>query len=406
MGLAQLLLPVFLTIALYNGTYSLHSLKSLATSVGSALMALAVSTSVVLFIAFFTKSSADFSRFHFALGMLLFALGMGLVRTQTRAFVRWHCGGSVTNELVINDGGPTIILPGAVYVSAQSFGLQPALDDPHTLDRIGLVTRYADRVIVSSPPERRAAWAIVLKGATVSGEVVYEAVAHLVAPNLVAHGARRVGGQGLLQVSVGPLDIRMRAVKRGFDGACAALALLVLSPLMLLVAAAIVLEDGGPVFFVQSRVGCSNRFFSMIKFRSMRVNNEGVNGDKSAARDDDRITRVGRFIRATSIDELPQLINVLKGDMSIVGPRPHAIGSQAGEKLFWEVDSRYWLRHTLRPGLTGLAQIRGLRGATDCEADLLGRLDADLEYLAGWSLWRDIRIMLATFAVLTHDRAF
>ena len=92
--------------------------------------------------------------------------------------------------------------------------------------------------------------------------------------------------------------------------------------------------------------------------------------------------------------------------MSIVGPRPHAIGSQAGDKLFWEVDSRYWQRHALRPGLTGLAQVRGFRGATDSEADLLGRLNADLEYLDGWSLWRDVRIILATFAVLVHERAF
>ena len=307
----------------------------------------------------------------------------------------------MTNELVIDDGGPPVSIPGAVYVSAQSFGLKPVLDDPHTLDRIGLVMRHADRVIVSSPPERRAAWAVILKGAAVPGEVIDEAVA-----SLAAQGARRAGGQGLLQVSVGPLGIRARALKRGFDIFNAGLALLVFSPLLLLVAAAIVLEDGGPVFFVQRRVGCGNRFFAMIKFRSMRVNNEGVNGDRSASRDDDRITRVGRLIRATSIDELPQLINVLKGDMSLVGPRPHAIGSQAGDKLFWEVDSRYWQRHALRPGLTGLAQIRGLRGATHCEADLLGRLNADLEYLDGWSLLRDLRILLATVAVVVHERAF
>ena len=110
--------------------------------------------------------------------------------------------------------------------------------------------------------------------------------------------------------------------------------------------------------------------------------------------------------RKSSIDELPQLFYVLKGDMSLVGPRPHAIGSLAGNKLFWEIDERYWHRHSLRPGLTGLAQIRGFRGATDLESDLTGRLQADLEYLAGWTIWRDIAILFATVRVLFHDRAF
>jgi lipopolysaccharide/colanic/teichoic acid biosynthesis glycosyltransferase len=100
------------------------------------------------------------------------------------------------------------------------------------------------------------------------------------------------------------------------------------------------------------------------------------------------------------------LFNVLKGEMSLVGPRPHAIGSLAGDKLFWEVDPLYWQRHSLRPGLTGLVQIRGLGGATEQEADLTSRLQADLEYLSGWTIWRDVKILLATSLVMLHDRAF
>ena len=399
--LAQLLLPVFLTIALYNGSYSLDTLKSAVTGISRGLSALAVSATVVVFIAFYTKSTGEFSRVHFTLGVLLSGLVMVCVRLQMRGFIRWRCGASVFNELVIDDGGPALFMPGAFHVLAQDFGLRPSLDDPHSLDRIGLVLRHADRVIVSSPPERRADWAIILKGAAVAGEVIDEAVAQLSAP-----GARRAGGQGLLQVSVGPMGIRSRTIKRAFDLVVTSVAVVALSPLLLAVACAIKLEDRGPVFFVQRRVGCGNRFFAMIKFRSMTVNQEGIDGHQSASKQDKRVTRVGRVIRATSIDELPQLFNVLKGEMSLVGPRPHAIGSQAGDKLFWEVDVRYWQRHALKPGLTGLAQVRGLRGATACEADLLGRLHADLEYLDGWSLWRDVRIVLATFAVVMHDRAF
>jgi lipopolysaccharide/colanic/teichoic acid biosynthesis glycosyltransferase len=138
----------------------------------------------------------------------------------------------------------------------------------------------------------------------------------------------------------------------------------------------------------------------------MGVAQHDLAGTRSVSRDDDRITLVGRFIRRTSIDELPQLINVLRGDMSIVGPRPHAIGSLAGNKQFWEVDPRYLLRHSLKPGLTGLAQMRGFRGATDTEADLRQRLQADLEYLDGWTILRDVRIILGTIRVLVHHRAF
>ena len=186
----------------------------------------------------------------------------------------------------------------------------------------------------------------------------------------------------------------------------AAVAIVVLSPLLVLVALAIKLEDGGSVFFAQKRVGRANRFFEMYKFRSMSEAQADRDGLVSASKGDQRVTRVGAFIRRTSIDELPQLFNVLKGDMSIVGPRPHALGSHAGDKLFWQVDRRYWHRHSLRPGLSGLAQIRGLRGATENESDLLERLRADLEYLEGWTIMRDITIVLLTIRVLVHDRAF
>lgn len=399
--LAQLLLPVFLTVALYNGAYSMKSLVWTSHSIARVMLALLISSTVVVFIAFYTKSSQEFSRLNFTFGVLGALTMMVWARTHLRTFVRWRCGAAVLNELVIDDGGPPVGSHGAFHVSAKAFGLEPMLTDPHALDRIGLVMRNADRVIVSTPLERRLAWSTILKGANVAGEVIDETVAHL-----TATGARIVGGQGLLQVSVGPLSIRDQLAKRMFDIGVAIVGLLALSPLLLVVALAIKLEDGGPVFFVQRRVGRGNRFFPIYKFRSMADDFSSNDGSISTARHDRRITRIGRIIRRSSIDELPQIFNVLRGDMSLVGPRPHAIGSQAGEKLFWEVDPRYWERHALRPGLTGLAQIRGHRGATECESDLAERLNADLEYLDGWSLSRDMWIILATFRVLIHDRAF
>jgi lipopolysaccharide/colanic/teichoic acid biosynthesis glycosyltransferase len=285
--------------------------------------------------------------------------------------------------------------------SGRELGIRADLGDPGVLDRVGSVLRNIDRVVVSCPVERRAAWAMLLKGANIEGEVLDEQVR-----DLRAQGARVVGDQGMLLVSVGPLGLRSRAIKRMFDIVCATAAIVLLLPLLLVVALAIKLDDGGPVLFVQKRVGRANRFFQMYKFRSMAASRSDSEGRVSASRDDNRVTRVGAFIRRTSIDELPQLFNVLKGEMSIVGPRPHALGSHAGDKLFWEVDRRYWHRHCLKPGLSGLAQVRGFRGATESESDLLNRLQSDLEYLEGWTIMRDITIILLTLRVLVHDRAF
>ena len=399
--LAQLLLPVFLTVGLYNGAYSLATLQSSQMGMLRAMSALAISAGAVVFIAYYTKSSAAFSRVMFTSGTVISLVLLCWMRLQMRAFVRWRCGARIVNELLIDDAGPQIDLPGAMRVNAAQLELVPALDNPAALNRIGIVLRSIDRVVVSCPPERRAAWASLLKGANIAGEVVDDTVAEL-----GAHGARIVGGHGFLRVSIGPLGMRARVTKRLFDTVSAGTALLLLSPVLLIVAAAILIEDGSPVLFVQRRVGRANRFFQMYKFRSMSVGRSDHEGRQSTERGDERITRVGAFIRRTSLDELPQLFNVLKGEMSIVGPRPHALGSQAGAKLFWEVDERYWERHALKPGLTGLAQIRGFRGATANEVDLTDRLEADLEYLNGWSLQRDIQIVFSTLGVLIHDRAY
>ena len=397
----QMLLPIFLTIALYNSAYSVETLRDPFRGIIRAEIALMLSTAAVIFIAFFTKSTDDFSRVAFASGAICSGLVMIGLRLQMRAFVHWRCGSTVLNELIIDDGGPDVSFPGVLKISAGAFDLTPNLNDPHALDRIGLVLRNIDRVIVSCRPERRQAWAMMLKGANIDGEVVDDEVIRL-----GAQGARVAGRHGLLLVSAGPLGMRSRALKRIFDLVLVSGAILALSPLLIVVAIAIKLDDGGRVFFVQRRMGRGNRFFRMYKFRSMTESLSDSDGNVSASREDKRVTRVGRFIRSTSIDELPQLFNVLLGDMSLVGPRPHAIGSQAGSKLFWEVDLRYWQRHCLKPGLSGLAQVRGFRGATDHESDLVSRLQSDLEYLEGWTIWRDVKIILMTLRVLVHDRAF
>lgn len=398
---AQVLLPIFLTIATYNGSYSIKALRYPLSGSARALVALGLSFAAVVFIAFYARTSTAYSRLGFSSGAILAGAMLIMSRFQMHGFVRWRCGASVINELVIDDGGPRIDIAGSIRISAAGMGLRADLEDPHALDRLGLVLRNIDRVVVSCPPERRYAWSMLLKGANVDGEVLDDQVVRL-----GAQGARVVGRHGLLMISTGPLGLRDRAIKRAFDFTLTGLGVLALSPLMVAIAIAVKLEDGGPVFFVQRRMGRGNCFFKMYKFRSMSVAKSDSDGNVSASKNDQRVTRVGRFIRSTSLDELPQLLNVLLGDMSLVGPRPHAIGSQAGTKLFWEVDLRYWQRHSLKPGLSGLAQVRGFRGATDHERDLVQRLQSDLEYLEGWTIWRDLKILLLTARVLVHDRAF
>lgn len=398
---AQLMLPFFLTIALYNGSYSLGALQRFSKSLGAVLQALMLAALAMVLLTYLSKTASIYSRSVFLLGVTGCLVALPLVRLGMRRFVRWRCGPQVENILVVSDGGPPFSIEGAYHVDADAAGLVPDIADPQALDRLGKWFAPMDRVLISCDDARRRAWAMALKGLAVEGEVIDPRV-----ETMGALGARLVGGKGFLLVSHRPLGLRARAMKRMLDLALTIPALIVLMPVMALTALAIWLEDRGPAMFVQLRTGRSNQFFRIYKFRSMRIDRQDVTGSVSASRQDDRVTRVGRFIRRTSIDELPQLFNVLTGEMSLVGPRPHAPGSQAGQKKFWEVDERYWHRHMLKPGLTGLAQIRGLRGATQTENDLVDRLQADLQYLDDWSIVRDVMIILATARVVVHDRAF
>ena len=186
------------------------------------------------------------------------------------------------------------------------------------------------------------------------------------------------------------------ASKRLFDICAAAFGLCLASPLLIGVAVAIKLTSPGPVFFRQKRYGYRNRRFRIFKFRTMHVHLGDQSGTRQTTKDDPRITRLGRFLRKTSIDELPQLINVLKGDMSLVGPRPHVPGMLAGGMLYEELTPYYFQRHNMRPGITGLAQVSGFRGSTAVPAAAIERLDYDLRYIEQWSLGLDLFIIVRT----------
>jgi lipopolysaccharide/colanic/teichoic acid biosynthesis glycosyltransferase len=176
---------------------------------------------------------------------------------------------------------------------------------------------------------------------------------------------------------------------------------------MLLIAAAIRLTNKGPALFRQERIGLDGRRFVMLKFRTMHHAAQHSGSFLQATRDDPRVTCVGAMLRHTSLDELPQFLNVLEGSMSLVGPRPHAPGTCAAGRPFEAVAVHYAARHCVKPGMTGLAQIRGWRGETDTEEKLLRRVDCDLEYIATWSPFGDLLILWHTIVgVLRMPNAY
>ena len=191
-------------------------------------------------------------------------------------------------------------------------------------------------------------------------------------------------------------DSALFSMKRVIDVMGAGSALLFFAPLFISIAVAIKLTSPGPVLFSQRRYGYRSRLFRIYKFRTMYTHLGDRAGTRQALRGDPRVTRIGRMLRATSLDELPQLLNVLKGDMSLVGPRPHVPGMLANGMLYEELVPYYFQRHTVRPGITGLAQVSGFRGDTTKASDAVARVDCDIHYIENWSPWMDVKIILKT----------
>ena len=216
-----------------------------------------------------------------------------------------------------------------------------------------------------------------------------------------------IGNLALLDVFDKPLGDWGPLLKSVEDKLIASLALLLLSPVIAIVALAVKLDSKGPVLFRQKRYGFNNELIEVYKFRSMYTDMADVDARKLVTKDDPRVTRVGRFIRKTTLDELPQLFNVLKGDLSLVGPRPHATRASAAGTLYENAVQGYFARHRVKPGMTGWAQINGWRGETDTEEKIRARVEHDLHYIENWSLTFDLYILARTpLALLNTKNAY
>jgi len=217
-----------------------------------------------------------------------------------------------------------------------------------------------------------------------------------------------IGGTPMFDMADKPIADWDIVLKGLFDKIVGSLLLVLLSPVMLATAIAVKLDSKGPVFFKQRRYGFNNELIEVFKFRSMYTDKSDATAATLVTKGDPRVTRVGRFIRKASIDELPQLINVVfKGNLSLVGPRPHAVNAKAGNRLYDEVVDGYFARHKVKPGITGWAQINGWRGETDTREKIEKRVEHDLHYIENWSVLFDFYIVIMTpFALTKTENAY
>ncbi len=395
------IVPLFVMFSISREAQSVESFRDFYLGLQRAVSALTATFFVEITLFFLTHLGGDISRLGF-LGFFLVSCAFLLAsHALVNIAVKLWLGSGIVATLVLLDGASVEAESGMTVINVGKDGLWPDLGKPDLVAKLSVMSQGFDRIVVACEEAHHFAWSVFLQGSDVGGEVV-------IGPDkaLGGVGIGRCSNRDTLIMSRGPLSLANRVQKRVFDLVVASLLLILLAPLLIIVGIAIVSDSPGPILFKQRRIGKGNRYFEILKFRSMRVEATDSDGSQSAARNDARVSRVGQIIRRTSIDELPQLLNVIRGDMSLVGPRPHPLGSLAGSQLFWDVDQHYWQRHSLRPGITGLAQIRGYRGATDNVADLENRLRCDLEYLSNWNMLLDLRIMLATFRVLVHEKAY
>jgi Undecaprenyl-phosphate glucose phosphotransferase len=263
--------------------------------------------------------------------------------------------------------------------------------------------RMIDRVIVALPHSAERRLMEVLRNLH-QMPVEISLAPDMVGFSVASRDSAEFGGLPLIDVYGRPLSFGQNLAKGMFDKLVAALALIAAAPVMVVCAIAIKLDSKGPVLFCQPRLGFGDRVIRVFKFRSMYHEAADLACERQSSRDDPRITRVGRFLRKSSLDELPQLFNVLRGEMSLVGPRPHAIAMQVEHRRNEDIVPDYALRHHVKPGITGWAQVNGYNGPVDTIEALRARVAHDLDYINNWSLWFDIRSLVLTLKVLVAQR--
>jgi Undecaprenyl-phosphate glucose phosphotransferase len=420
-------LAVVLTIQILQaaGLYSFSQLTNLYGQFGRLLLAWAAVMLSLLALGFMTKLNREMAETSRLWGGLWFVYGFfGLFTVRLvlkRQIQRWQVGGRLTRNVVIVGAGEhgQRLIEHLSHHGGSAERIIGVFDDRHgrvpdyvcgfpVLGSVGDLLTFArcnpiDQVIVALPwdaENRLLAWMKKLRSLPVDVRLCPDMIGFHLPHRQVTH----IGGVPMLNVFEKPLAGWNYIVKSMEDRVLAAAILVLILPLLLVLCALIKLDSRGPVLFRQKRYGFNNEVIEVYKFRSMYVDCCEERAVAQATRHDPRVTRIGRILRRTSLDELPQFINVLEGTMSIVGPRPHAV---AHNEQYSRLIDEYLARHRVKPGITGWAQVNGLRGETETLEKMEQRVRYDLYYIENWSLLFDIRIILRTlFVGFSHPNAY
>jgi Undecaprenyl-phosphate glucose phosphotransferase len=407
------------------GGYRLKQLLRLDWQLTRTLMVWGTTLSILLLTAFFGKVSESYSR---SWALAWFASVPPVLWVARGVFclaaTQWVKSGHLVRNIVIVGAGREgqRLIAKLQELQDKSIVIRGVFDDRKsrlpgsvlgfnilgTTDDLVRVARRAsvEEVIVALPlgaEERLKALFWKLKGIATDLRLSIEPVAE----TFQVRGMSYVGTVPVLEIADRPFKHWRAVAKWMEDKVLATLLMIFLAPLIAFTALLIKLDSRGPVFFLQERFGFNNGVIKVWKFRTMYVDRCDQSGAQRTVANDPRVTRVGRVIRALSIDELPQLINVLSGDMSLVGPRPHAIAMRAGHHLYCDAVEEYLHRHRVKPGITGWAQVNGLRGEVNTVEKAHARVVHDLYYIEHWSLWFDLKILLKTMGIFaSRDNAY
>lgn len=409
-----------------NDGFQLSALRSPLKQISRILIAWVSAFTVLTAAAFLLKVSADFSRFWFLLWFVSGFCLLIIMRTLTANKIRsWVRDGTMERRAVIVGGGANAetlirsleaqpendIRICGIFDDRDNRRSPPIVAGYPKLGNISELVEFAriahiDMLIVSIPISAEERVLSLLKKLWVL-PVDIRLSAHNSHLRFRPRAYSYIGNLPMLDVFDKPITDWDSVAKRIFDIIFSLIGIIVFSPIMLLTAIAIKLDSRGPVFFKQKRHGFNNEVIEVLKFRSMYHEQSDFTAKVTVSRNDPRVTRVGRFIRKASIDELPQFFNALMGSLSLVGPRPHAVSAVSHNLLYNEVVDGYFARHRVKPGVTGWAQINGWCGEIDNAEKIRMRTEFDLYYIENWSLWFDLKILFLTpIRLLNTENAY